>query len=98
MKVLLWYSMILPKNQKNIQKLWNQVNAWNWKIKIKWWIKSKNLEVSNKQKSLNEVKSDNANSKNKMNLRNSSLDIIQKQLSIANKSILDLQNELNNLE
>ena len=90
--------MILPKNHKNIQKLWNHVYAWNWKIKIKWWIKSENLEVNNKQKSLNEVKSDNVNSKNKMNLRNSSLDIIQKQLSIANKSILDLQNELNNLE
>ena len=31
-------------------------------------------------------------------MKNSSLDTIQKQLSIANKSILDLQNELNNLE
>lgn len=31
-------------------------------------------------------------------MRNSSIDIIQKQLSIDNKSILDIQNELNNLE
>ena len=61
-------------------------------------LNAKNLEVNNNQKCLNEVKCDNANLNNKINMKNSSLDTIQKQLSIANKNILDLKNELNNLE
>ena len=44
------------------------------------------------------VKNENANLNNQINLKISSLDTIQKQLSIANQSIIDMQNELNNLE
>ena len=58
----------------------------------------KNLEKNNNQKCLNEVKNDNANLNNQINLKISSLDTIQKQLTIANQSIVDMQNELNNLE
>lgn len=57
-----------------------------------------NLEMNNNQKCLNDVKCDNANLNNQINLKNSSLDTIQRQLAMANKSIMDLQNELSNLE
>ena len=87
------------KNQDNIHKLCNQLDC----LKMKNQnqndeINIKNLEINKNQKCLNEVKNDNANISNTINMKNSSLDNIQKQLSIANKSILDLQNELNNLE
>ena len=58
----------------------------------------KNLEMNNNQKCLNEVKNDNANLNNQINLKISTLETIQKQLSIANQSIAEMQNELNNLE
>ncbi len=54
--------------------------------------------MNNNQKCLNELKNDNANLNNQINLKISSLDTIQKQLNIANQSIVDLQNELHNLE
>ena len=87
------------KNESDIQNLCNQLE----KLKLKSRTQNdeltkKNLEMNNNQKCLNEVKSDNANLNNQINLKISSLDTIQKQLTIANQSIVEMQNELNNLE
>ena len=87
------------KNESDIQNLCNQLE--NLKLKSRTQndeLTKKNLEMNNNQKCLNEVKSDNANLNNQINLKISSLDTIQKQLTIANQSILEMQNELNNLE
>ena len=87
------------KNENDIQNLCNQLE--NLKLKSRTQndeLTKKNLEMNNNQKCLNEVKNDNANLNNQINLKISSLDTIQKQLTIANQSILDMQNELNNLE
>ena len=87
------------KNESDIQNLCSQLE--NLKLKSRSQndeLTKKNLEMNNNQKCLNEVKSDNANLNNQINLKISSLDTIQKQLSIANQSIVDMQNELNNLE
>ena len=87
------------KNESDIQNLCNQLE--NLKLKSRSQndeLTKKNLEMNNNQKCLNEVKNDNANLNNQINLKISSLDTIQKQLSIANQSIVDMQNELNNLE
>ncbi len=87
------------KNENDIQNLCNQLE--NLKLKSRTQndeLTKKNLEMNNNQKCLNEVKNDNANLNNQINLKISSLDTIQKQLTIANQSIVDMQNELNNLE
>ena len=87
------------KNESDIQNLCNQLE--NLKLKSRTQndeLTKKNLEMNNNQKCLNEVKSDNANLNNQINLKVSSLDTIQKQLTIANQSIVEMQNELNNLE
>jgi len=87
------------KNENDIQNLCNQLE--NLKLKSHTQndeLTKKNLEMNNNQKCLNEVKNDNANLNNQINLKISSLDTIQKQLTIANQSIVDMQNELNNLE
>ena len=87
------------KNESDIQNLCNQLE--NLKLKSRTQndeLTKKNLEMNNYQKCLNEVKSDNANLNNQINLKISSLDTIQKQLTIANQSIVEMQNELNNLE
>jgi chromosome segregation ATPase len=87
------------KNENDIQNLCNQLE--NLKLKSRTQndeLTKKNLEMNNNQKCLNEVKSDNANLNNQINLKISSLDTIQKQLTIANQSIVEMQNELNNLE
>jgi chromosome segregation ATPase len=87
------------KNENDIQNLCNQLE--NLKLKSRTQndeLTKKNLEMNNNQKCLNEVKNDNANLNNQINLKISSLDTIQKQLTIANQSIMDMQNELNNLE
>ena len=87
------------KNESDIQNLCNQLE--NLKLKSRTQndeLTKKNLEMNNNQKCLNEVKSDNANLNNQINLKISSLDTIQKQLTIANQSIVEMQNELNNLE
>ena len=87
------------KNESDIQNLCSQLE--NLKLKSRSQndeLTKKNLEMNNNQKCLNEVKSENANLNNQINLKISSLDTIQKQLSIANQSIVDMQNELNNLE
>ena len=87
------------KNESDIQTLCNQLE--NLKLKSRNQndeLTKKNLEMNNNQKCLNEVKSDNANLNNQINLKISSLDTIQKQLTIANQSIVEMQNELNNLE
>ena len=87
------------KNESDIQTLCNQLE--NLKLKSRNQndeLTKKNLEMNNNQKCLNEVKNDNANLNNQINLKISSLDTIQKQLTIANQSIVDMQNELNNLE
>ena len=87
------------KNESDIQNLCNQLE----KLKLKSRTQNdeltkKNLEMNNNQKCLNEIKNDNANLNNQINLKISSLDTIQKQLTIANQSIVEMQNELNNLE
>ena len=82
------------KNENDIQNLCSQLDS----LKLNDELNAKNIEMNNNQKCLNEVKSDNANLNNQINLKNASLDTIQKQLAIANKSIVDLQNELSNLE
>ena len=87
------------KNESDIQNLCNQLE--NLKLKSRTQndeLTKKNLEMNNNQKCLNEVKSENANLNNQINLKISSLDAIQKQLTIANQSIVEMQNELNNLE
>ena len=87
------------KNESEIQNLCNQLE--NLKLKSRTQndeLTKKNLEMNNNQKCLNEIKSDNANLNNQINLKISSLDTIQKQLTIANQSIVEMQNELNNLE
>ena len=87
------------KNESDIQNLCNQLE--NLKLKSRTQndeLTKKNLEMNNNQKCLNEVKSENANLNNQINLKISSLDTIQKQLTIANQSIMEMQNELNNLE
>ena len=87
------------KNESDIQNLCNQLD--NLKLKSRSQndeLTKKNLEMNNNQKCLNEIKNDNANLNNQINLKISSLDTIQKQLNIANQSIVDLQNELHNLE
>ena len=87
------------KNENDIQNLCNQLE--NLKLKSRTQNDEqakKNLEMNNNQKCLKEVKNDNANLNNQINLKISSLDTIQKQLTIANQSIVDMQNELNNLE
>ena len=88
------------KNENDIQNLCNN-QLENLKLKSRTQndeLTKKNLEMNNNQKCLNEVKNDNANLNNQINLKISSLDTIQKQLTIANQSIVDMQNELNNLE
>ena len=89
------------KNENDIQNLCNQLDSLKIRSKNQHdelnELKAKNIEMSNNQNCLNEIKSDNANLNNQINLKNSSLDTIQKQLTIANKSIVDLQNELCNL-
>ena len=87
------------KNESDIQNLCNQLE--NLKLKSRTQndeLTKKNLEMNNNQKCLNEIKSDNANLNNQINLKISSLDTIQKQLTIAHQSIVEMQNELNNLE
>ena len=87
------------KNESDIQNLCSQLD--NLKLKSRSQndeLTKKNLEMNNNQKCLNEIKCDNANLNNQINLKISSLDTIQKQLNIANQSIVDLQNELHNLE
>ena len=87
------------KNENDIQSLCSQLD--NLKLKSRNQndeLTKKNLEMNNNQKCLNEVKNDNANLNNQINLKISTLETIQKQLSIANQSISEMQNELNNLE
>jgi chromosome segregation ATPase len=87
------------KNENDIQNLCSQLDSLKLRSKNQNdELNAKNLELNNNQKCLNEVKSDNANLSNQINLKNSSLDTIQKQLALANKSIVELQGELSNLE
>ena len=90
---------ISKKNENDIQNLCSQLDSLKLRSKNQNdELNAKNLELNNNQKCLNEVKSDNANLSNQINLKNSSLDTIQKQLALANKSIVELQGELSNLE
>ena len=87
------------KNENDIKTLCTQLD--NLKLKNKTQndeLNKTNCEMSNNKKCLNDVKCDNVNLNNQINLKNSSLDTVQKQLAIANKTIVDLQNELSNLE
>ena len=58
----------------------------------------KNIELNDNQKILNDLKSTNDSLNSQINLKNGALNTIQNQLNIANKSILELQNELDNLK
>ena len=87
------------KNENDIHTLCNQLD--NLKLKNRNQndeLNKTNLEMNNNQKCLNDVKCDNSNLNNQINLKNSSLDTIQRQLAMANKAIMDLQNKLGNLE
>ena len=87
------------KNENDIKTLCTQLD--NLKLKNKTQndeLNKTNCEMNNNQKCLNDVKCDNVNLNNQINMKNSSLDTVQKQLAIANKTIVDLQNELSNLE
>jgi len=87
------------KNQDNIQNLFSQLDCLKLKSKNQSdELNAKNIEMNNNQKCLNEVKCDNANLNNQINLKTTSLDTIQKQLVVANNTIVNLQNELCNLE
>ena len=84
------------KNEDNIKKLCDQLNS----LKLKNQnqndeINSKNIEINDNQKCLNEVQCDNANLNNQINLMNSSLDNIQCQITLANKTITELTKEIN---
>ena len=84
------------KNEDNIKKLCDQLNS----LKLKNQnqndeINSKNIEINDNQKCLNEVQCDNANLNNQINLMNSSLDNIQCQIALANKTITELTKEIN---
>ena len=87
------------KNENDIQNLCSQLDSLKLRSKSQNdELNAKNIEMNNNQKCLNEVKNDNANLNNQINLKISTLETIQKQLSIANQSIAEMQNELNNLE
>ena len=87
------------KNESDIQNLCSQLDSLKLKSRTQNdELTKKNLEMNNNQKCLNEVKNDNANLNNQINMKISILETIQKQLSIANQSIVEMQNELNNLE
>jgi len=87
------------KNQDDIQNLCHQLDCLKLKSKNQNdELNAKTIEMNSNQKCLNDVKCDNANLNNKINLKNSSLDTIQKQLAVANQSIVELQNELSLLE
>ena len=87
------------KNESDIQNLCSQLDSLKLKSRTQNdELTKKNLEMNNNQKCLNEVKNDNANLNNQINMKISTLETIQKQLSIANQSIAEMQNELNNLE
>ena len=87
------------KNESDIQNLCSQLDSLKLKSRTQNdELTKKNLEMNNNQKCLNEVKNDNANLNNQINMKISTLETIQKQLSIANQSIVEMQNELNNLE
>ena len=84
------------KNEDNIKKLCDQLNS----LKLKNQnqndeLNSKNIEINDNQKCLNEVQCDNANLNNQINLMNSSLDNIQCQIALANKTITELTKEIN---
>ena len=84
------------KNEDNIKKLCDQLNS----LKLKNQnqndeLNSKNIEINDNQKCLNEVQCDNANLNNQINLMNSSLDNIQCQITLANKTITELTKEIN---
>ena len=83
------------KNEENIKNLCDQLNC----LKLKNQnqndeLNTKNIELSDNQKCLNEVQCDNANLNNQINLKNTSLDNIQSQLILANKSITELTAEI----
>ena len=87
------------KNENDINNLCNELDS----LKLKNQrqnedLTMKNMELNNNTKTLNDLKAENDNLNNQLNLKNASLDTIQNQLDIANKSILDLQKEINNLE
>ena len=87
------------KNQDDIQNLCHQLDCLKLKSKNQNdELNAKTIEMNSNQKCLNDMKCDNDNLNNKINLKNSSLDTIQKQLAVANQSIVELQNELNLLE
>ena len=87
------------KNQEDIENLCKKLDSLKLRNKTQNdELNSKNIEMSNNQKCLDDIKCDNAELNNQINLKISSIDTIQKQLTLANKSLVDLQNELNNLE
>ena len=56
------------------------------------------MEINTTSKSLNELKNTNSNINSQINLKHAELDNLQKQLDLANKSILDLREEINALD
>ena len=87
------------KNESDIQNLCSQLDSLKLKSRTQNdELTKKNLEMNNNQKCLNEVKNDNANLNNQINMKISTLETIQKQLSIANQSIVEMHNYKNEHE
>ena len=87
------------KNADDINNLCNRLNS----LKIKNGsqkdeLNRQNIEINNNTKSLNDVKSTNVNLNNQINVKHSNLESLQAQLNLANKSIVDLQNDIQNLD
>ena len=87
------------KNDEDIHNLCNKLESLKLKNKSQnESLNLKNMEINTTTKALTELKNTNNNLNSQINLKNAALDNLEKQLDIANKSILDLREEINNLD
>ena len=87
------------KNDVDINNLCNQLNS----LKLKNTaqddeLNKRNIEINDNQNNLKDVQNANVTLNNQIKLKNSALDSVQTQLDLANKSIVNLQSDINNLE
>ena len=87
------------KNDVDINNLCNQLNS----LKLKNTaqddeLNRRNIEINDNQNNLKDVQNANVTLNNQIKLKNSALDSVQTQLDLANKSIVNLQSDINNLE
>ena len=87
------------KNDVDINNLCNQLNS----LKLKNTaqddeLNRRNIEINDNQNNLKDVQNANVTLNNQIKLKNSAQDSMQTQLDQANKSIVNLQSDINNLE